>query len=107
MDDFGVGRSSLAYLRRFPVDVMKLDRSFVESITDADHVPTLIGGLLELARTLEITALAEGIETPAQRTALAREGCELGQGYLFARPVDPHTAGLMLADDGATHSLTA
>lgn len=100
IDDFGVGQSSLAYLREFPVDVMKLDRSFVEGITDADHVPTLVGGLLELARTLGITALAEGIETPAQRTALAREGCELGQGFLFSTPVDAPTAARMLVGDG-------
>jgi len=101
IDDFGVGQSSLAYLREFPVDVMKLDRSFVEGITDADHVPALIGGLLELARTLGITALAEGIETPAQHEALAREGCELGQGFLFSRPVDSPTAARMLVGDGA------
>ena len=99
IDDFGVGQSSLAYLRKFPVDVMKLDRSFVEGIVDADHVPALIGGLLELARTLDIQALAEGIETPAQREALTREGCELGQGFLFAHPVDSATAARMLVGD--------
>jgi EAL domain-containing protein (putative c-di-GMP-specific phosphodiesterase class I) len=101
IDDFGVGQSSLAYLRQFPVDVIKLDRSFVESITSADHVPALIGGLLELARTLDLQALAEGIETTAQRDALTREGCELGQGFLFSGAVDPHTAGRMLTIDGA------
>ena len=100
IDDFGVGQSSLAYLRQFPVDVIKLDRSYVEGITDADYVPALVGGLLELARKLEITSLAEGIETPAQREALVREGCELGQGYLFARPVDAATAARMLSDLG-------
>jgi diguanylate cyclase (GGDEF)-like protein/PAS domain S-box-containing protein len=96
IDDFGVGQSSLAYLREFPVDVIKLDRSFVATIADPEHVPALIGGLLELARTLDLRSLAEGIETPAQREALAREGCELGQGFLFARPVDSLTAGRML-----------
>lgn len=100
IDDFGVGQSSLAYLRQFPVDVIKLDRSYVEGITDADYVPALVGGLLELARKLEITSLAEGIETTAQREALVREGCELGQGYLFARPVDAATAARMLSDLG-------
>lgn len=100
IDDFGVGQSSLAYLRQFPVDVIKLDRSYVEGITDADYVPALVGGLLELARKLEITSLAEGIETAAQREALAREGCELGQGFLFSRPVDAATAARMLSERG-------
>ena len=107
IDDFGVGQSSLADLRQFPVDVIKLDRSFVETIASADHVPALIGGLLELARTLDLQALAEGIETVAQREALTREGCELGQGFLFSGSVDPHTAGRMLIDGAPEQTLTA
>jgi EAL domain-containing protein (putative c-di-GMP-specific phosphodiesterase class I) len=99
IDDFGVGQSSLAYLRQFPVDVIKFDRSFVEPINAADHVPALIGGMLALARTLDLQSLAEGIETAAQCEALAHEGCELGQGFLFSASVDPQTAGRMLSID--------
>lgn len=101
IDDFGVGQSSLSYLRQFPVDILKLDRSFIEMITRVDRVPALIAGLLELARTLNLTSLAEGIETTEQRIALAAEGCELGQGYLFSRPVDGATAASLLIGDGA------
>jgi len=101
IDDFGVGQSSLSYLRQFPVDILKLDRSFIEMITGTDQVPALIGGLLELARTLNLTSLAEGIETTEQRIALAQEGCDLGQGFFFSHPVDGAAAARLLIADGA------
>jgi diguanylate cyclase (GGDEF)-like protein len=87
IDDFGVGYSSLSYLRQFPVDILKLDRSFVNDIEDPDHVPAIVRGLLDLATTLGLAIVAEGVEDETQRRSLVAEGCELGQGYLFARPM--------------------
>jgi diguanylate cyclase (GGDEF)-like protein/PAS domain S-box-containing protein len=86
IDDFGVGYSSLGYLRRFPVDVLKIDRSFTSGIPhDRDNV-ALVRTILSLARGLDLTVVAEGVETESQRDLLIAEGCRLGQGYLFGHP---------------------
>jgi EAL domain-containing protein (putative c-di-GMP-specific phosphodiesterase class I) len=87
IDDFGTGYSSLSYLRQFPVDILKIDRSFVNTITEREKIPAIVRGLLDLARTLGLGTIAEGIETDAQLSQLRDEHCELGQGYLFARPL--------------------
>ncbi len=87
IDDFGTGYSSLSYLRQFPIDIIKIDRSFVESISDTDSVPAIVRGLLDLGHTLRLETLAEGIELPHQRDRLLAESCDLGQGFLFARPM--------------------
>jgi diguanylate cyclase (GGDEF)-like protein/PAS domain S-box-containing protein len=87
VDDFGTGYSSLSYLRRFPFDILKVDRSFVATITDAEAIPAIVRGLLELGRTLGLETVAEGVEHEIQRDALHRHGCQLAQGYLFARPM--------------------
>jgi EAL domain-containing protein (putative c-di-GMP-specific phosphodiesterase class I) len=89
IDDFGTGFSSLSYLRQFPVDILKLDRSFVSTITSDGSVPALLHGLIELGHTLDLQLIAEGVETEAQLVALHRERCQLGQGYLFAAAMDP------------------
>ena len=87
IDDFGTGYSSLGYLHRFPVDVLKIDRSFVNQI-QADHPETaIVDIILALSRTLKISTIAEGIETPYQLAELKRLGCSYGQGYLFSRPL--------------------
>lgn len=83
LDDFGAGYTSVAYLQRYPVSVLKLDRS----ITGPDAAGALLGGLVGLARGLGITVLAEGIETDEQCARLARLGVDAGQGWLFGRPV--------------------
>ena len=88
IDDFGTGYSSLSYLSRFPIDVLKIDKSFVDPLGEPDRqgeafVDTIIG----LARQLGLSTVAEGIETEAQRAVLARLGCELAQGYLLGRPM--------------------
>ena len=86
LDDFGTGYSSLSRLRRFPVDIVKIDRSFVASMrNDTDGV--LIQSIIDLGRTLNMEIVAEGIETAAQVVALRARGAELGQGYHFARPM--------------------
>jgi diguanylate cyclase (GGDEF)-like protein/PAS domain S-box-containing protein len=89
IDDFGTGYSSLSYLRTFPVDILKLDRSFVSSVGDRTGLPAIVSGLLDLARTLGLEIVAEGIERPAQRNLLRDAHCPLGQGFLFARPLRP------------------
>ncbi len=87
IDDFGTGYSSLTYLRRFPVDTMKIDRSFVSEIGRSSQDTLLVEQLLTLAHTMNLTVVAEGIETVEQLTTLRAMGCEYGQGYLFAKPM--------------------
>jgi diguanylate cyclase (GGDEF)-like protein/PAS domain S-box-containing protein len=87
IDDFGTGYSSLAYLRQFPVDVLKIDRSFVADMSRSPDAAALIHTLMELGRTLGLETLAEGIETPEQLEGLRAERCDHGQGFLFAGPV--------------------
>jgi EAL domain-containing protein (putative c-di-GMP-specific phosphodiesterase class I) len=96
IDDFGVGYSSLGYLRQFPVDILKIDRSFVEVIRSDEQAPAIVHGLLELARTLGLETIAEGIETEAQWHSLDREGCQFGQGYLFGKPHGDQVATRLL-----------
>ena len=87
LDDFGTGYSSLSYLRSLPLRMLKIDRSFVHALDEgAPATTTVVAAILALARALGIQVIAEGIETPAQRNALLRMGCEFGQGYLLGRP---------------------
>jgi EAL domain-containing protein (putative c-di-GMP-specific phosphodiesterase class I) len=88
LDDFGVGYSSMTYLQRLPVDVLKIDRSFVAGLPDDDDDRSIVGLVLGLAQALGLEVTAEGIETEAQRTVLMEMGCQCGQGYLFDRPLD-------------------
>jgi EAL domain-containing protein (putative c-di-GMP-specific phosphodiesterase class I) len=87
IDDFGTGFSSLSYLRRLPTDVVKIDRSFVMELTEVDSTLTLVSSIIELARSLGLDVVAEGVETEAQRVVLERLECGQAQGYLFARPL--------------------
>ena len=89
IDDFGTGYSSLSYLRQMPVDVLKIDKSFIDDITSSPQQRALVNAIVTLARNLDLTVVAEGIEDAAQRDLLDRMGCPYGQGYLFARPVWP------------------
>jgi diguanylate cyclase (GGDEF)-like protein/PAS domain S-box-containing protein len=97
IDDFGTGYSSLSYLQRFPVDLLKIDRSFVSTLDGGDDEGSLAGTIITLARTLRLRAVAEGVETEDQASALAALGCELAQGYLFAKPADGETISALLA----------
>jgi diguanylate cyclase (GGDEF)-like protein len=96
IDDFGTGYASLAYLSQFPVDIVKIDRSFIATITEADHRPAIVRGMLELARTLGLETIAEGVDSAIQRDRLRAERCDMVQGYLFARPLDYPEAELQL-----------
>lgn len=96
LDDFGTGYSSLGYLRQFPVDILKIDRSFVQALTRDDEVPGLIRAVLDLCRTLDLDAVAEGIEQPHQLDQLVSERCRLGQGFLFDRPLTFEAAAALV-----------
>ena len=89
IDDFGTGYSSLAYLQRFPVDTLKIDRTFISSMAESPEASALIRTLVQLGKTLGLETLAEGIEDQQQYVQLEREECDSGQGYLFARPLEP------------------
>jgi EAL domain-containing protein (putative c-di-GMP-specific phosphodiesterase class I) len=86
VDDFGSGHSSLNNIRRFPIDILKIDRAFTADLAESAEVAALTKTILDLARILGITAVAEGIERPDQLEKLQQLGCELGQGYLFMKP---------------------
>jgi diguanylate cyclase (GGDEF)-like protein/PAS domain S-box-containing protein len=89
IDDFGSGQSSLTYLRRFPIDELKIDRSFVAAIDGSHESAALLHTLVELGRTLGLSTVAEGIETRSQLEGLRHELCPYGQGFIFARPLSP------------------
>jgi diguanylate cyclase (GGDEF)-like protein/PAS domain S-box-containing protein len=87
IDDFGTGYSSLGYLRELPVDVLKLDKSFVDGIAVSEQRLALAEGIVQIARTLQLRVVAEGIESEVQRDLLIAMGCQFGQGYLLAMPM--------------------
>ena len=96
LDDFGTGYSSLVHLRQFTVDVLKIDRTFVATIGDDGVLPPIVRGMIDLGRTLGLEIVAEGVETEAQHRLLVDGRCDLAQGYLFARPLEPADASLLL-----------
>jgi len=87
LDDFGTGYSSLAYLRRFPLDVLKIDRSFIAGLDRDEHDAAIVEAILQMARTLGLTVVAEGVERPEQLERLRELGCERAQGRLLAEPM--------------------
>lgn len=96
VDDFGTGYSSLSYLRRFPVDVLKIDRSFVDGLGKDLEDSAVVAAVVSLADTLGFTTVAEGVETRLQRDCLIGLGCSRAQGYLFARPASASDSELLL-----------
>jgi EAL domain-containing protein (putative c-di-GMP-specific phosphodiesterase class I) len=97
IDDFGTGYSSLAHLQQFPVDALKIDRSFISGLRENKEGETLIRTLVQLGKALEIETLAEGIEEPSELSLLRAEECDSGQGFLFARPLDADAAEAFFA----------
>jgi len=92
LDDFGTGYSSLSYLHRFPIDVLKVDRSFVNRIGPRGENTEIVKAIITLAHNLDMEVIAEGIETRDQLLQLKKLGCDVGQGYLFAKPLEITTA---------------
>jgi EAL domain-containing protein (putative c-di-GMP-specific phosphodiesterase class I) len=97
MDDFGTGYSSLSYLSRFPVDILKMDRSFL-SANASPQTANLAAAIVALGESLELEVIAEGIELSDQYQALRTLGCDLGQGFFIARPMDIAATREWLAD---------
>ncbi len=93
LDDFGTGYSSLATLRQLPVRKLKIDRQFVQEAADQDSAQGLLGKIIEISHVMDMSALAEGVETVAQRDLLIGMGCDHFQGYLFARPMSAAALG--------------
>jgi diguanylate cyclase (GGDEF)-like protein/PAS domain S-box-containing protein len=87
VDDFGTGYSSLSYLRQFPIDILKIDRSFVQQITDDSEDSLIVSAIINMGKSLKHVVVAEGIETQEQRAYLQSQHCAEGQGYFFGRPV--------------------
>jgi diguanylate cyclase (GGDEF)-like protein len=109
IDDYGTGYSSLAYLRRLPVQQIKLDRSFIDKLPESATDRAIVRSTTELAHALGATVVAEGIETPEQWEAAAGEGCDIAQGYLIARALSPEamTSRLLRQPRGSSALATA
>jgi EAL domain-containing protein (putative c-di-GMP-specific phosphodiesterase class I) len=103
IDDFGTGYSSLSYLQRYPIDILKIDKAFVDVVDKGEDGPVLAQAIVALGETLRLHTVAEGIETEAQRGHLLALGCAFGQGYLFAPPLDADVFWQHLAARG-THT---
>jgi EAL domain-containing protein (putative c-di-GMP-specific phosphodiesterase class I) len=102
LDDFGTGYSSLSYLRRLPIQIVKIDRSFMADIGDGLADGSIIAAVTNLAHVLGLGVTAEGVETPAQRDAIIGVGCDQHQGFYYARPMPVEAIGSHLAVDSAT-----
>ncbi|TFI57087.1 EAL domain-containing protein [Sphingomonas parva] len=97
LDDFGTGYASLSHLKRFPVDIIKIDRSFVRDIEEDPEDAAIVNALISLGKSLGLRTIAEGIESETQAVCLAAQGCSMGQGYYFGRPVAADAAAERIA----------
>jgi EAL domain-containing protein (putative c-di-GMP-specific phosphodiesterase class I) len=100
IDDFGMGYSPLSYLKRFPIDILKIDRSFVSEATTNPDDQEIIRTIISMARTLHMETVAEGIETQEQLDFLAYQGCQMMQGYYFGRPMPADQFEALLPQKG-------
>jgi diguanylate cyclase (GGDEF)-like protein len=106
IDDFGTGYSSLSHLQQFPVDALKIDRSFISGLTGNQEGETLLHALVQLGKALSIETVAEGIEHQRELSLLQDEQCDSGQGFLYARPLDATATEAFLRDSANNHTLT-
>jgi EAL domain-containing protein (putative c-di-GMP-specific phosphodiesterase class I) len=96
LDDFGTGYSSLSHLRDFPVDVVKIDRSFIAKMVDEPEIASIVTAVIDLSASLDLEVVAEGVETPEQEALLREKSCDMGQGYLFGSAVAGDEVPLLL-----------
>jgi EAL domain-containing protein (putative c-di-GMP-specific phosphodiesterase class I) len=96
LDDFGTGYSSLSYLKRFPIDALKIDRSFIHDLTIDAHDARIVAAMIGMGRNLHMRVVAEGVETRGQLEILQQHGCPQGQGFYFGRPVSALDFGHLL-----------
>ena len=87
LDDFGTGYSSLSYLKRFPIDTLKIDKSFITEVTTNPGSEIIVNTIIAMAHSLKLKVIAEGVETEEQLAMLRERGCDQVQGYLFSRPL--------------------
>jgi EAL domain-containing protein (putative c-di-GMP-specific phosphodiesterase class I) len=104
LDDFGTGYSSLSYLKRFPLDALKIDRAFIRDVTENPDDVSIVVAIINLARSLKLQVIAEGVETQEQLAFLRRHGCDEAQGYYIARPMDVAAISRLLGADAGGRS---
>lgn len=102
LDDFGVGYSSLAQIKGFPIDTLKVDRSFIRNLPESEHDRAITEAIITMARTLSLTVIAEGVETRAQETFLRSIACDESQGFYFSRPASADSFSALLRSHGVT-----
>lgn len=90
IDDFGTGYSSFSYIKHLPVDTLKIDASFIRDIDQNKESQAIVKAILDIAQTLNLNVIAEGIESQEQLIVLSEDGCSQGQGFLFSKPLSPH-----------------
>ena len=104
LDDFGTGYSSLAYLNRFPLDALKIDRDFVDALGVEQERTAIVEAIIGMARALSLDVIAEGVENEAQLSELRRLGCDYAQGHLFSRALPPEKVSGLLSEGFARYS---
>lgn len=97
VDDFGTGYSNLSYLKRFPINTLKLDKSFVNDIPGNEDISTIVRSVIHMGQSLHLRVVAEGVETADQLKFLQAYDCAEGQGYYFSKPVDPGECRALLS----------
>ena len=103
IDDFGTGYSSLAYFTRFPIDTLKIDRSFINDMLNDENAKTIVTTIINMAKSIKIKTIAEGVETWEQLEYLKKKSCDQIQGYLISKPVDPHIIVEMFEEEILTN----
>jgi EAL domain-containing protein (putative c-di-GMP-specific phosphodiesterase class I) len=106
MDDFGTGYSSLNFLSRLPIDQIKIDRSFIQQMTNSSRDRAIVQSIIDLGRNLDLEVVAEGVTHPGARRALQEMGCHLAQGYLFTAPVPVQDVPSLVSRVGMVRRIT-
>jgi EAL domain-containing protein (putative c-di-GMP-specific phosphodiesterase class I) len=104
IDDFGTGQSSLVYLKRFPIDTVKIDRAFVRDVTTDESAAAIVSYVINLAHTLRLCVVAEGVETEEQWSFLKLNACDQMQGFLFSEPLPADEAEAFMRTEQAKYS---